>query len=143
MRRTIISLAVLASVFTAADPLRAQGLQCSTVTLQGAYGFHGIATIVPAGTPRAIIGTFSFNGYGKWTANLTLNDNGTILLRPDSGTYVINGDCTGTMFPASGGSVEIMVVDGGREAYHMRSNPANIVLYGAMKKVLPAGNEGR
>jgi hypothetical protein len=145
MKRTITSLVVFAGMSVVGAASNAQAQHCSNASIQGAYGFHGFATIVSAGgpgTPRAIIGVFTMDGRGNWTTNLTINDNGTILPRPDSGSYIVNADCTGTLFPSSGGSVEIVVVDAGREFYQMRTNPASIVLYGLSKKLFPGENEG-
>jgi hypothetical protein len=113
--------------------------QCSNGSLQGTYGFHAFATVVSPGspgTPRAIIGVFTLDGHGGWTANLTLDDNGTILPRPnEGGTYIVNADCTGMLFPTSGGSVMLVVVDGGKEFYQMRLDSSSIVLFGTTKLV--------
>lgn len=116
--------------------------QCSAASLRGSYGFHGLAFITPAQTPRAIIGVFTFDGRGAWSANLTVNDNGTVSQPPNTGpgTYVVNADCTGTLYPSSGGSVAIVVVDSGQEFYQMRTAPSNIVLYGVTKKLFQGNN---
>jgi hypothetical protein len=132
MRRTAISLFIFASVIVGAAPY-AQARQCSNAILKGAYGFQGFATIVPAGTPRALIGRFILDGAGNWSATLTMNDNGTIRRITDAGTYIVNPDCTGTLTPASG-SVEIVIVDKGKEFYQMRTDPASVVLYGVTKR---------
>jgi hypothetical protein len=120
--------------------------QCSNASLQGTYGFQAFATVVSPGspgTPRALMGVFTLDGHGGWTANLTLDDNGTILSRPnEGGTYIVNADCTGTLFPTSGGSVMLVVVDGGREFYQMRLDPANIVVFGTTKLVSSGNNGG-
>jgi hypothetical protein len=149
MKQTIISLAVFAGMFFVGPVPNAQARQCSNASLQGAYGFHGIATIVPAGTPRAIIGVFTFDGKGHWSATLTINDNGTVTHLPPAapGTYTVKADCTGTLLPDSGpfggpgGSVEIVVVDSGKEFYQMRTDPSTVVLYGVTKKLFPDDNE--
>ena len=148
MTTKILSILVLTTVVATGAASMAQAQQCSNASLKGTYGFHGFATVVSAGspgTPRAIIGVFTLDGRGTWTANLVLDDNGTILPRPNQGgTYMVNADCTGTLLPsASGGSgtVAIVVVDGGREFYQMRTDPASIVLFGTTKKVSP-GNSG-
>jgi hypothetical protein len=137
MRHTIISLVVFAGMFFAGP--NAQARQCSNASLHGTYGFHGIATIVPAGTPRAILGVFTLDGKGNWSTTLTMNDNGTVIHVTDSGTYTVNSDCTGTLVP-SVGTVEIVVVDNGKEFYQMRTNPAGVVLYGVTKKLF--GDDG-
>lgn len=132
MKRTATSLLIFASVIAGAMP-SAQARQCSNATLKGAYGFQGFATIIPAGTPRALIGRFILDGAGNWSATLTMNDNGAIRRITDAGTYTVNPDCTGTLFPVSG-SVEIVIVDKGREFYQMRTDPATVVLYGVTRK---------
>ena len=139
MNKKILSIFVFATTIATGGASLAQAQPCSNASLKGTYGFHAFATIVPPAapnTPRAIIGVFTLDGRGNWTANLTLDDNGTITPRPtEGGTYVVNADCTGTLFPASGGSVALVVVDGGREFYQMRTNPSSIVLFGTSKKV--------
>jgi hypothetical protein len=75
---------------------------------------------------------------------LILNDNGVIMPRPNQGgTYVVNPDCTGTLFPSAGGggSVALVIVDGGKEFYQMRTDPASIVLFGTTKRVSSGDNE--
>jgi hypothetical protein len=121
--------------------------QCSNASLQGTYGFHGFATVVSPGspgTPRAIMGVFTMDGHGGWTAKVTLDDNGTIVPPvPDGhGTYIVNADCTGTLFPSPGGSVMLVVVDGGREFYQMRLDPSNIVVFSTTKRVSSSDNGG-
>lgn len=135
MRRQL-ALVAFSCLFALGAAPNAHAEQCSNASLRGVYGFHGFATIVPAGTPRAIIGVFTLDGHGSWTATLTVNDNGTIAhpANPGPNTYVVNADCTGTLFPSSGGSIEIAVVDGGKEFYQMRTDPSTIVLYGVTKR---------
>ena len=155
MKSTTLSLLVFAGIFGAggaASNARAQS--CSNASLHGTYGFHAFATILPTGspvpappgtptTPRAIIGVFTLDGRGNWSANLTLDDAGNITPRPtEGGTYVVNADCTGTLIPASGGSVALVVVDGGKEFYQMRTNPSSIVMFGTTKKVSSSDNQG-
>ena len=154
MKATIQSLLVFVTLMASGSVSRAQAQPCSNASLRGTYGFHAFATIVPPGgvtaanpgVPQAIIGVFIMDGRGNLTANLTLNRNGQIVqLLNQSGTYVVNPDCTGTLFPApppvsTGGSVALMVVDGGREFYQMRTDPASIVLFGTTKKV-SSGND--
>ena len=143
MKRSITALMVLTCIFGLAAPRADAEQQCSNASIRGAYGFHGFATIAPAGTPRAIIGVFQFDGRGSWTAKLTVNDNGVISNPPNStpATYIVNADCSGTLFPVSGGRIEIVVVDGGNEIYQMRTDPSTIVLYGVTRKLFRGNNE--
>jgi hypothetical protein len=116
--------------------------QCSNASLRGSYGFHAVAIVVPAGTPRAIIGVFHFDGGGNWTGSLTINNNGTIMRLPsEGGAYIVNADCTGTFFPTSGGTIEMVVVDDGREIFQMRTDPSVIVMYSSTKKLLRGSSQ--
>jgi hypothetical protein len=139
MKRTAISLLIFAGAIAGATPSE-RARQCSNATLKGAYGFQGFATILPAGTPRALIGRFTLDGAGHWSATLIMNDNGVIRRITDSGSYTVNPDCTGTLLPAMG-SVEIVIVDKGREFYQLRTDPATVVLYGVTKKQLGKNDE--
>ena len=148
MNTKILSIFVFAAAIATGGASLGQAQPCTNASLKGTYGFHAFATIVPPSgptTPRAIIGVFTLDGRGTWTANLTLDDNGTIIPKPNQGgSYIVNADCTGALFPsASGGSgaVAIVVVDGGREFYQMRTDPASIVLFGTTKQV-SSGNGG-
>src|SRR5262249_55423972 len=95
MKRTIVSLVLLASTFVVGAVPNAQAQQCSNASLKGSYGSYNTGTVVPAGTPRASIIRETFNGNGSWTATVTINDNGTVAHFNDSGTYTVNADCTG------------------------------------------------
>ena len=144
MKTKLLSKLVFATMMAAAAVSKVHAQQCSNASLKGTYGFHAFATIVSPGspgTPRAIIGVFTLDGRGNWTANLTLDDNGTITPRPnEGGTYIVNADCTGTLFPTSGGSVALVVVGGGNEFYQMRTSPASIVMFGTTKRVSSGDN---
>ncbi len=139
MKGTIISLVVLTSMFIvgAAPNTQAQRNQeCSNASLQGAYGFHLGGFRVPAGTPFEVLGRTSFDGRGNFTNTATANDNGIVMHQQGSGTYTVNADCTGTLFPRGGGSgtVEIVLVDGGNEYYQLRAAPPGLVLVSSVAK---------
>jgi hypothetical protein len=146
MKTKILSILIFAAVIATGAASNARAQSCSNAMLQGVYGFHAFATIVPPGgqnTPRAIMGVFTMDGHGGWTASLTLDDNGKIVPNPNGrGTYIVNADCTGTLFPSQGGTVMLVVVDGGREFYQMRLDPAYIVVFGTTKKVSSGDNGG-
>jgi len=137
--RPAMALVAFISLFVlgAAAPNAHAQQQCSVATLRGLYGFHALATVVPAGTPRTLLGMFNFDGHGTWSLNLTVDDNGIVHTVSDGGTYIVNPDCTGALNPASGGTVAIVIVDDGREIYQMRTVPGTIVLYSTTKKVFP------
>lgn len=135
MKLTIVFLFVYAGLSTLASAADTHSRECSNDTLRGAYGFQTGAIILPAGTPRGVLGRWLFDGSGNFTNTLTLNDNGTIIQVADTGTYRVNADCTGTIFPGvGGGSIEIVVVDRGNEFYLLRTAPADQVLLFSVAK---------
>jgi hypothetical protein len=144
MKRTSVLLIAFAGVFLAGTPC-GQARDCSNATLRGAYGFRVGGIVVPAGTPRGVLARFSFDGKGSYSAKLTLNDNGNIIHVEDSGTYTVDADCTGKLFPnpnAGGGTIEIVIVDGGNEFYQLRTAPPFAVnLSNAAKKQFPSEDQ--
>ena len=142
MKWAIISLVVFASTFVmgAVPELQAEkNTDCSNASLQGGYGFLNGQTVVPAGTPFAALGRWNFDGKGKFTNTLTINDNGKVTPITDSGTYTVGTDCTGKIFILGGtGTIEIVLVDGGNEFYELRADPNTTVsLFSANKKQFP------
>src|ERR1700738_1659980 len=116
MKRMIVSLFVYAGLSTLAVAAETHSRECSNASLRGAYGFQTGGIVVPAGTPRGNVGRWVFDGAGNFTNTVTVNDNRTIIQVTDAGTYTVNTDCTGsTIFPGSGGSVDIVLVDSGNE----------------------------
>jgi hypothetical protein len=136
MRKSIISLVVFASMFVVGAVPNAQAGQCSNASLKGAYGFLDSHTSVPARTPFTALGRWNFDGKGNFTNTLTFNDNGTVTHANDFGTYTVNADCTGKIFILGGtGTIEIVLVDGGKEFYGIATNPSSIVvLFSVAKK---------
>ena len=142
MRRNIISASVFASIFLFTGVAHAQARhtrECSNALLRGGYGSTVGMLVLPAGTPRAVLLRFTFDGNGNFTNTLTLNDNGTVTHATDFGTYQVNPDCTGTLFTNVGTrTVEILLVDGGKEFYSIRTDPPNLVfLFHSAKKLFP------
>jgi hypothetical protein len=140
MKKTIISAVVFAGMFVVGAVPNAQAGQCSNASLEGAYGFLDGHILVPAGTPFAGLGRWNFDGRGHFTSTLTINDNGTVTQNVnDSGPYTVSADCTGKISIMEGkGTVEIVLVDGGKEFYEIVTNPADLViLFSVAKKQFP------
>jgi hypothetical protein len=136
MRYKITSLIVLAGLSVPGTVSNAEAGECSAASLRGTYAFYTTATIVPAGTPRVNVAVLTFDGKGSYFSRYTTNDNGTVsrgtLLDL---TYEVNADCTGSTFDSAGQDVgDLVLIDGGREFYFIRTNPAGWVLYGVGKK---------
>ena len=128
-KKTIISLVVFAGTFVAGAVPNAQAGQCSNASLKGGYGFLDVHTVVPAKTPFTALGRWNFDGKGNFTSTLTFNDNGTVTHANDSGHYTVNADCTGIIFILGGtGTLEIVLVDGGKEFYALATNPSSAVI---------------
>jgi hypothetical protein len=121
----------------------AQAPKCSNTSLEGAYGFLDGHILVPAATPFAGLGRWNFDGKGNFTNTLTINDNGTVTHVNDSGPYTVNADCTGKSLILGGtGTVEIVLVDGGKEFYELPTNPSSLVtLFSVAKKQFPDDND--
>jgi hypothetical protein len=137
--KTIISFVVSASMFVVGAVPNAQAGQCSNASLKGAYGFLNGHILVPAGTPFSVLGRWNFDGKGNFTNTLTFNDNGTVTHADDFGPYTVNADCTGKIFILGGtGTIEIVLVDGGKEFYSLVTNPSSIVSrFSVAKKQFP------
>ena len=149
MKRMIISLVTFAWMFVGAGISNAQAQytrECSIASLRGGYGFFVSAIILPAGTRRSILGRLVFDGEGNFTNALTFNDNGTVIHASDVGTYTVDTDCTGKLLTNGGTrTVEIVLVDGGREFYQLRTDDASI-LFGfnvAKKQFLTESDKDR
>jgi hypothetical protein len=140
----LLSSSILVAMFSAPSVANAEPRFCSNATLNGAYGFFVQATLLPAGTPRSILGVLTFDGKGTFTATLTFNDDGVISTPPtDKGPYYVNADCTGQLTTNGGaGTVAIVIVDGGNEFYQLRTIPATTFFqFNSAKKQFPGDNQ--
>ena len=144
-KRMVVSSLIFAGMFFSGVVARAQGRTCSIANLEGAYGSSVGMIVLPAGTPRAVLLRFSFDGKGNFTNTLTMNDNGTVIHASDFGTYTVNPDCTGTIHTNGGTrTVEIVLVDGGNEFYSIRTDPSNLVfMFHTAKKIFPGNSQGQ
>src|SRR5215469_12570794 len=142
MKRIIISPVILAGMLVAAVMPKLQAednAACSNATLQGAYGFYSTGTIIPAGTPRVLLGREVYDGKGNFFNDLYINDDGILSHSTNSGTYTVNPDCRGTISTTLGNlklDLDFVIVNGGKEVYFaISSNPASLVVYGVRKKI--------
>lgn len=123
------NLILFTSLYVVGVVLDVQAGECSDATLEGDYGAYGVGTLVPAGTPFRSLARITFDGQGNWSNSFTQNDNGTIIRGTQSATYEVNPDCTGTFFGSAGQPIfDLVVVEGGKEFYALRVDPANRVL---------------
>ena len=142
VRRSSITLFIFAGMVAlgAAPNAHAQP-QCTSATCEVRTDFTLSRRLFPLERPVRLLECF-IDGRGNWSASLTFNDNGVILRRPsEGGTYTVNPDCTGSLFPTSGGTVQVVVVEDGREIYQMRTEPNTILLYSVTKKIFPGSDQ--
>lgn len=138
-RRILAPALASAAMLFAGGAARADSRECSNANLQGAYGFTAGSIILPSGTPRGSVIRWVFDGKGNFTNAITQNNNGVIVHATDAGTYVVNPDCTGKIFTdGSTRTIEIVVLNGGKEFYSLRTDPPTIVfLFNTAKKIFP------
>ena len=150
--RTATLSVMVVELFFSGVAAHAQGRTCSNAILQGAYGGSVGMLVLPsagmpvgAATPRAVLLRYSFDGKGNFTATATLNDDGTVVKSLDTGTYTVNSDCTGTVFTnGSTRSVEIVVVDSGKEFYSIRTDPSTLVfIFNVARKIFPGSGDAQ
>lgn len=136
MRRNFrwVLLSVLGAVllWTGSVATSAQVPACHAQTLKGSYGYHMSATFPGAPRPVVAVGVFTFDGEGRWSSADMVNANGAISHGGVGGTYIVNGDCTGSASyewaPGVGGTMHFVVVDNGKELLAIEKGPAAVTI---------------
>jgi hypothetical protein len=132
MKRAI-ALLILATLFIGmlvlgvVSKMQAQPA-CSLASLNGSYGFSGIAFVQGTGAPAAIVASFpsaavgiiTFDGAGGFSQESpTQSQNGTIFpsgfFGTFTGTYTVNPNCTGSAADAAGETFGFVIAAEGRE----------------------------
>lgn len=91
----LATFVVIALILSTAGPAQAGG-RCSIALSAGHFGFTDTGTVVGIG-PRTAVGVFTLDGAGKLVDGVgTSSLNGSVAQETFSGTYTVNGDCTGT-----------------------------------------------
>jgi hypothetical protein len=111
--------------------VHAQG-GCSNATLTGNYGFIYNGSNAPGHSVtgkntfgNAAVGVFTFDGAGNVTVSYTAVFNGYAFSTsvPDTGTYTVNSDCTGT---ATDATIDLhfnsVSVGGGNEFFEIQTD---------------------
>jgi hypothetical protein len=138
--------------------------QCSNSTLNGTYAFtvHGQSVTVAADgssfTSTGLIdgvGQINFDGNGNLTQHDYIVKNGTLVPggatdesgfhTGETGTYTLNGDCTGTarivLGPGNERFLQLVIADNGRSAHAITSrsivsgSPATLQVYSDFQKL--------
>jgi hypothetical protein len=117
--KVVVALALLFSVVILAHS--AAHAICTPATLKGAYGFINAGFSNDANStafsPDSNVGLVVYDGAGHWATAWTNVSNGSVTPGiTDSGTYIINPDCTGSVVNVSGDiQMNFVVVNSGQE----------------------------
>jgi hypothetical protein len=140
--RRFLVLSSLAMALHAAPAFAAD--VCKTADLDGAYVYSVDATslTVPPVGPLAILGKIILDGKGSFAGTINGSIAGEILPDvPITGTYTIDGDCTGTfktIYPLFTAHFSLVLVDGADHRMHaeLLAIDAGTVGTGAVKPMI-------
>jgi hypothetical protein len=115
-----------------ATPAHAEEHRCSLASLKGTYAFLRTGVNNVAGGPIAEIGIDLINGDGtRGIIRSTRSTNGVIQdwtnFPPNTGSYTIDSDCTGSFIDANGNKNNIIVLDRGRRFLVLSAATGTIV----------------
>ena len=124
-------------------PVHAQS-GCSDTTLSGSYPFIYRGDDAPGRTgkglnnvPQAAVGVLTMDGSGGASFVYTVVSNGSpsSTTVPDTGTYTLNSDCTGTLTDATADlHFNIVSAGGGAEIFGIQTDPATTDTFEAKKQ---------
>jgi hypothetical protein len=127
-----IPLLMLALTLAASSAVTAQASVCNNSTIRGSYAYtiHG-QVFIPNGPTLFIDGLAktTFNGEGYLTELDAVAVNGNVAPGwvPNTGTYSVNPDCTGTITVTNGNQPEIhlqiIVAQSGNTIHEMVTDP--------------------
>jgi hypothetical protein len=96
-----ICLILVVMALAASSAVQARARECTDSTIRGTYAFTIHGQILTPGGPLLVdgIAKTTFDGNGELTQLDTVAVNGHIegVWRPSTGTYTVNGNCTGTI----------------------------------------------
>jgi hypothetical protein len=106
--------------------------ECSNATLHGGYVLAATNYI----GPLVVLNKLTLDGKGTFTGSANVSVNGTIISDlPNTGTYSIASDCTGTLtvdYPGFTAHFSLVLLDRGREA-ELVDTDAGTVAAGTLK----------
>jgi hypothetical protein len=114
----------------------------ATVMSQYSYAISGASRFSGSGfTPYADSGTFLGNGGGSFSGSSVQSNGGGITERSLNGTYDLNEDCTGaarfTDNQATDVSLQVVVVEAGKEILFIQDTPGGTISGGAARSDSP------
>ena len=134
---SVCSLAIvgtLALIGTVSTVGIAAAHSCSNATLRGTYAVAETGWSVSAGgaAPISLAGFDVYDGAGTSTVVVTVNANGVVIYdnTPDTSTYTINADCTGTIvFNVAGNLIHfnVYVSPSGDQLWLVRTDPGIVI----------------
>ena len=115
---------------------------CSVKTLHGAYGGVVSALTLPNFTPGTtpqpitafqpydLLEVISFDGSGNFQSTVTASVGGTPATSfPDSGTYTLKSNCTGSLATTSGFAFDFIVFHGGKEIRYIETDGSGVAAF--------------
>ncbi len=126
-----LALAGAGSALAAEDDVArdAAAAKCSEATLRGRYlfAYEGFAINGKRQAPFAVAGYEVYDGKGKVNAVSTFSQNGKISRNvPDSGTYTVKADCTGTVSYSDGTRYDQFIAPDGSMLVFVQTNPGTV-----------------
>jgi hypothetical protein len=142
------AIAAVALALSVAPAAMAANKGCSAVTLGGAFAMNGSGTIVSpafAAGPYATVLSLTFDGYGVVTSAFgSSSQNGNISPQTETGTYVVNPDCTGTytvvISPGGFAAHYLFVIDSSGDELQIVCTDAGVVFSGIARRQFPIGD---
>jgi hypothetical protein len=113
-----VVLALGASAVAQSDVRGAESRRCSNRTIFGDYGTQIEGTLLVPNWPLRTLAMIHFDGRGNMTSVDHVVLNGVPPVeewRPNSGTYTVNPDCTGSAVFSGPIPVHFVVVNNGKE----------------------------
>jgi hypothetical protein len=99
---------------------------CTLATLKGTWGIVFNGTIIGF-SPIAIVGIATFDGDGSWSRDERAVVNGNVLPQElITGTYTVNGNCTGTTLDNIGNSSDFVIVAHRTEMFAIVTRPGTV-----------------
>jgi hypothetical protein len=127
------TLALAGTASASGTPAASASHSCSDATLNGTYSYAYGGSLVSDGVsaPVATSGFDHFNGAGTSTGVTTFVDNGVVENNntPDTSTYAVHADCTGTIVFNIAGSLahfNIYVSPSGRSFSIIETDPGAV-----------------
>ena len=141
MKRILSVLFALAVVVTTTSTVYAQ---CSNATVNANYAFtdsgfeKNLRSQKEPEIPIAVVGVLRFDGAGNASLNFTIAfDGGITEGLTDTGTYIVNSDCTGSISFTAGDipiNFNMVVSGGGAEIFGLPTSPGLTQTFDAKKQ---------